>query len=82
MKKYPMDFRESASFSKVSNEEINSKIESVLKEMENNGTPQHLMFFGDTMILIIRLHEIDGGGFEIIVSNNFSQSFYKNKIFK
>jgi len=36
---------------------------------------------GDSIIIIFRLHELDGGGFEIIRTNKFDLAYYDNDIF-
>ena len=81
MIKYPNDFRSSTINTKVENKEIEENINHSLELLKRNDEKQHLSFFGDTMILINKVHEEDGGGYEIIVTNNYQQRYVDNKVF-
>lgn len=79
---YPNNYRDSTDFAKVSDESINDTIKLILEEMKTKEENQHLLFRGDTMILVMRMHEEDGGGFEVIVTKDYKQAYFGNKIFK
>lgn len=82
MKKYPEQFVESKDFTNVSDEEINELVAKYIYQMENSDDKQHLIFNGNTMILIMKIHPEDGGGIEIIVTKNYQHAYINNKIFK
>ena len=81
MIKYPQDFESSNEWTSVQDEEIQNVINSALDSLRKGEMSNYVGFFGDTMIYVSKIHEEDGGGFEVIVTSDYKQCYVDNKIF-
>lgn len=77
-----LKFKDSTNNHSVPTEHLDKWIQTMINDMEKNPDELYqLTTSGDSMVLIMRLCEEDGGGYEIIKTNNFDKAYYKNEIF-
>lgn len=78
---YPNDFKSSSENVKPSDDSINKNIENAIESLKKSEETHYIMWTGTAMLLVMKLHEEDGGGFEIIVTHNYDRAYVDNEIF-
>lgn len=76
---FPKGFRRSTKGVRISDSTINEWIERGIKEIEENDLNDYYVRSGDTLVIVYPLHEDDGGGYEVLVSNDYFTTQIGNK---
>lgn len=79
IKGFPNEYRDTISYKQSSKEDIQHKIAAAVSSLISSGDEQVIIYSGNTMILVKEVHEEDGGGYHIVVSENYKEMYIGNK---